>query len=207
MSDDEDGAIESYDRSRELQSRNGNDSDPPAADRGGSRRPTETNDSRPQAADAGSANSLADAVAQTASRPTTVESDSLSATLVGVPRIDLQEFVYAHQLDPTEPEQGSRPVALFDMTNRTDRRLRWRSARTKFIGTDEYTYQPAQLSLEPAQLGPGCHTHRVELEPGSKARMVTLVEQLPQGVEVAKVVQTIPHRGATQNERLVFAVE
>lgn len=206
MSDDEDGAIEPYRRSREIQSREETGSSP-VPDRSDSRRLAEGGDSRPQTARGGSADSLADAVAQTATRPTTVESESLSATLVGVPRVDLQEFVYSHQLDPTEPEEEPRPVALFDLKNQTDQRLRWRSARTKFIGTDEYTYQPAQLSLEPGQLGPGCHTRQVELEPKSKARMVTLVEQLPQGVEVAKVVQTIPRRGAAQNERLVFAVE
>ena len=150
--------------------------------------------------------SLADAVAQTATHPTTVETRSLSATLVGVPRVELEEFVYPHQLDPGSQE-GPRPVALFDIENRSDQRLRWRSARTKFIGSDEYTYQPARLSLEPDQLGPGCHTRQVELEPGSKARMVTLVEQLPQGVDVARVVQTVPRAGAAQDERLVFAVE
>jgi hypothetical protein len=37
--------------------------------------------------------------------------------------------------------------------------------------------------------------------------MVTLVEQLPQGVDVARVVQTVPRAGAAQDERLVFAVE
>ncbi len=190
MSEDDDG-IEPYGRSRRPQIR---DDDSPVADR--------ANRERSPAA----ATSLADAVAQTASRPTTVETQSLSATLVGVPRIDLQEFVYPHQLNPDQ-EEGPRPVALFDIENCSDQRLRWRSARTKFIGTDEYTYQPAQLSLEPEQLGPGCHTRQVELEPGSKARMVTLVEQLPQGVEVAKVVQTVPRAGAAQNERLVFAVE
>ena len=206
MSDDEDGAIEPYHRAREIQSQDETERDPPATTRGGTRRPATDTDARPQTGDSAPADSLADAVAQTASRPTTVESESLSATLVGVPRIDLAEFVYAHQIDPTA-DQGSRPVALFDLENQTDQRLRWRSARTKFLGTDEYTYQPAQLSLEPTQLGPGCHTRQVELEPGSKARMVTLVEQLPEGVEVAKVVQTIPRRGAAQNERLVFAVE
>lgn len=179
MGEDDDG-IEPYGRSRQPQTR----------------------DEHPSAA----TTSLVDAVAQTASRPTTVDTQSLSATLVGVPQIDLEEFVYSHQLDP-DREEGPRPVALFDLKNCSNQRLRWRSARTKFIGSDEYTYQPAQLSLEPDQLGPGCHTRQVELEPGSKARMVTLVEQLPQGVEVAKVVQTVPRTGAAQNERLVFAVE
>jgi hypothetical protein len=205
MSDDEDGAIEPYNRSREIESQDETASTP-ARDQSESRQPVTSGDSRP-AGHNSQADSLAEAVAQTATRPTTVDTGALSATLVGVPRIDLQEFVYAHQLDPSGPDQAQRPVALFDLENQTDQRLRWRSARTKFIGTDEYAYQPAQLSLEPTQLGPGCHTRQVELEPRSKARMVTLVEKLPQGVEVAKVVQTIPRRGAAQNERLVFAVE
>jgi len=199
---DDNGDIEPSNRSRKPRSRDRRD-------------PVERADATPTTGDsrssadrrpAGSADTLAAAVAQTATDPTTVETDSVSATLVGVPRIDPREFVYAHQLDPTR-EEHPRPVALFDLENRTDRLLRWRSACTKFIGTDEYTYQPARLSLEPEQLGPGCHTRQVELEPGSKARMITLVEALPRGVEVAKVVQTIPRRGAAQNERLAFAVE
>jgi len=196
MGDEEDGALEPYNRS-EIPDSQAEQRDRPAAMNDQSHRP---------ATATGSADTLADTVAGSATRPTTVETDSLSATLIGVPRVDLAEFVYSHQLDPTGPEEP-RPVALFDVENRTEQRLRWRSARTKFIGTDEYTYQPAQLSLEPAQLGPGCHTRQIELEPKSKARMVTLVEQLPQGVEVAKVVQTIPRRGVAQNERLVFTVE
>jgi hypothetical protein len=199
MSEDEDADLEPYDGDRTPQK--ARRSNPPASDRADT--PTRSrSESRPD-----SAESLADAIAQTAARPTTVETNAVSATLVGVPRIDLQEFVYAHQLDPDQTERQPRPVALFDIENNSDCRLHWRSARTKFIGTDEYSYQPAQLSLEPAQLGPGCHTRQVELEPGSKARMVTLVEQLPRDVEVAKVVQTIPRRGAAQNERLVFAVD
>ncbi|MXR50517.1 hypothetical protein GRX03_02700 [Halovenus sp. WSH3] len=203
MSEDDD-AIEPYDRSRRPRSTDGRPS-PPATDSGDATDPTRVDDSRPRTDSQSGPETLADAVSRTATSPTTVESRSVSATLVGVPQIDLRDFVYAHQLDPGEDDP--RQVALFDIENRTDQRLRWRSARTKFIGTDEYTYGPAQLSLEPAQLGPGCHTRQVELEPNSKARMVTLVERLPRGVEVAKVVQTIPRRGAAQNERLVFAVE
>lgn len=149
---------------------------------------------------------LADAIAAEATRPTTVETDSVSATLVGVPEIELREFVYAHELPDPETE-ATRPVALFDLENRTDRPVRWRSARTKFVGDDGYTYGSAHVSLEPSKLGPGCHTRQVEIEPGSRARMVTLVERLPERVDISRVVQTVARRGPVDNERLVFSVE
>lgn len=149
---------------------------------------------------------LADAVADAAMRPATAETESLTATLVGVPELELGEFVYPHQL-PDSAAGETRPVALFDLENRTDRPIRWRSARTKFVGDDRYTYQPAHLSLEPGQLGPGCHTRQVEIDPGRRARMVTMVERLPQDVEIVEVVQTIARRAPAENERLVFSVE
>lgn len=152
-----------------------------------------------------SAESLADAVAQSAGRPSTVETRGLTATLVGVPRVDLAEFVYDHQVDRAEDGQ-TRPVALFDLENTSDRPLRWRDARTTFVGDDEYTYQPAHVSLDPAALGPGCHTSQVEIEPGRRARLVTLVEELPRGVEVSEVVHTLTHRRG-EDQRLVFSVE
>jgi hypothetical protein len=151
------------------------------------------------------ATSLAAAVEQLATRPATVEARDLTATLVGVPRVDLAEFVYDHQVDPGE-EGRTRPVALFDLENTGNSPLRWRDARTSFVGDDDYTYQPAHVSLDPAALGPGCHTRQVEIEPGRRARVVTLVEELPAGVEVAEVVHTLTRRRG-EDERLVFAVE
>jgi hypothetical protein len=155
---------------------------------------------RPQSAD-----SLAEAVERSAGRPSTVETRGLTATLVGVPRIDLAEFVYDHQLDPAE-EGRTRPVALFDLENTSERPLRWRDARTAFVGDDDYPYQPAHLSLDPAALGPGCHTRQVEIEPGRRARLVTLVEELPAGVEVSEVVHTHSTRRG-EDQRLVFSVK
>jgi hypothetical protein len=152
----------------------------------------------------GDATSLAEAVEQSATRPATVEAQGLTATLVGVPRIDLAEFVYDHQIDPDE-EGRTRPVALFDLENTGQRPLRWRDARTSFVGDDDYTYQPAHVSLDPAALGPGCHTRQVEIEPGRRARLVTLVEELPAGVEIAEVVHTFTRRRG-EDERLVFSV-
>jgi len=133
----------------------------------------------------------------------TVETESATATLVGVPRVDIQEFVFSHRAE----DDTERPVALFDVENKTERPLRWQSTRTQFVGTDEYTYSPARTSLDPESLGPGCHTRQVELPPGKRARVVTLVEELPRDVEIVEVIQTLsPGVGTTGTERLVFSL-
>jgi hypothetical protein len=44
------------------------------------------------------------------------------------------------------------------------------------------------------------------VEPGRRARMVTLVEQLPAGVEITEVVHTVVFHGSG-SERLVFSVK
>lgn len=149
--------------------------------------------------------SLADAVSGSLSRrdAVTVESTSTRTTLVGIPTVDVAEFVYSHHADET----GQRPVALFDVENTSDRPLTWQSTRTQFVGDDAYTYQPSRLALDPSQLGPGCHTRQVEVPPGRKARVVTLVESLPRSVDIVEVVHTLPSRsGASGRERLVFSL-
>lgn len=151
-----------------------------------------------------SSDSLTDAVANSLSGPqsVTVESDSASVTLVGVPTVDIEEFIFDHQEGGTQ-----RSVALFDVENKSDSPLRWQSTRTQFIGDDEYTYSPSRQSLDPDTLGPGCHTRQVQVPPGKRARVVTLVEELPPGVEVVEVVQTLSAGvGTTGNERLVFSL-
>lgn len=149
--------------------------------------------------------SLSDAVSGSLSRSNavTVETESACATLVGVPRVDIQEFLFSHQANG----KSERCVALFDVENTSDEPLRWKANKTQFVGTDEYTYSPSRTSLDPKSLGPGCHTRQVELPPGKRARVVTLVEELPQGVEVDEVVQTLSAGvGTTGNERLVFSL-
>lgn len=132
--------------------------------------------------------------------------EDMTVALVGLPRVELSEFVYSHQLPSGPDEQPIRQVALFDIENRGTGPLRWQAAKTKFIGTDGYTYRQAHESLDPAKLGPGCHTRQIEVEPGRKARFVTLVEELPPGVEIAEVVQTVPGRGRRESRRLELSV-
>ncbi|MEF8936313.1 MAG: hypothetical protein V5A32_00045 [Halovenus sp.] len=149
---------------------------------------------------AGTVADLADA-----GRSVTVDSESITATLVGVPRVDIHEYVYDHQLGLGHDPEETRSIATFDLENTGRHSIKWRPSRTRFIGTDDYTYQPSKLSVDPSQLGPGCHTRQVEIEPDRRARVVTLVEQLPSGVEVAEVIQKLTIFGDSQ--RLTFSVE
>lgn len=136
----------------------------------------------------------------------TVETASVSATLVGVPRVDVREFVYEHRLARSRETAGRRHLALLDVHNTGSTPLRWRSSRTTFIGDDDYTYGPSSLPLDPSRLGPGCHPRQVEIEPGRRARVVTLAEALPEDVEVVEVVQTLVPRGGSGQQRLAFSV-
>lgn len=138
--------------------------------------------------------------------PVTVEADSMTATLLGVPRVKIHDYAYAHRLDGSHERGETRPVAMFDIENTSDRPLRWQSSRTKFIGDDDYTYQESTLSLDPSNLGPGCHTRQVEVEPGRRARLVTMIERLPDGVEVAEIVHPLALGRSLDSERLVFSV-
>lgn len=209
MSDDgeRDDEIERYRRrSRKIRSPD----DDPEDDRAPANPPPvedSTVDTRRQSSDTPD-RTLADVLAESSGgRPVTVETDSLAVTLVDMPRITVGEFVYDHQVEPSR-EADTRPVALFDVENTSARPLRWKSARTQFIGDDGYTYQPAHLSLDPSRLGPGCHTRQVEIEPGRRARVVTLVEQLPAGVDIVEVVHAFTARGGrAETERLVFSLE
>lgn len=192
------GDIERY-SSRQLDSsRTGNDRNHSPASRTGDELGTGNSGST-------DSSSIAEAVSGTLSRPRsiTVESQSAKATLVGVPSLDIEPFVYSHQADGGDEHH----VALFDVENTSDRPIRWQSSKTQFIGDDDYTYQPARISLDPAKLGPGCHTRQVELPPGKRARVVTLAEAVPPGVEIVEVVHSFTSQsGPGGRERLVFSL-
>lgn len=137
----------------------------------------------------------------------TVETPLLTATLVGVPQVQLAEFVYTHQRESLQAVEATRACALFDIENTSSRRLRWTSRRTAFIGSDKYTYRQAHVSLDPSKLGPGCYPRQVTIEPGCRARVITPVEQLPPAVDVAKVVQTVSAPGRRGSQQLTFSVK
>ena len=136
----------------------------------------------------------------------TVSTESVTATLLGTPRIDLQEYVFPHQLERHRATGETRVCALFDIENTSRRPIQWGPRQTTFVGTDAYTYRQAQLSLDPSRLGPGCHSRLVEIQPGCRARVMTLVEQLPSTVEVARVIHTVGSHHANRR-RLTFDVQ
>ena len=138
-------------------------------------------------------------------QPVTVSTDSLRVRLLGVPRVGVEEVVYAYQQTP-RVDGDSRPSALFDIENTSSRPIRWNPKRTSFIGTDGYTYREAHLSVDPARLGAGCHTRLVEIEPGCRARVMTLVERLPETVEVARVVHSVAS-SRHPDQRLTFKLQ
>jgi len=133
----------------------------------------------------------------------TIETDMLTATLVGVPKVSIADLVYNHQNTVAETE-ATRFCAMFDVENSSESPIQWRSARTTFVGSDDYTYERAHIGLDAASLAPGCHTNHVVVEPRCRARVVTPVEQLPQGVDVAKVIHTVSASATGPNQRLTF---
>ncbi|TQQ83524.1 hypothetical protein EGH24_01665 [Halonotius terrestris] len=136
----------------------------------------------------------------------TIETDMLTATLVGVPKVSIADLVYAHQRDTVADAGAVRYCAMFDVENVSDAPIHWLSRRTTFIGSDGYTYEQAHVSLDSSELAPGCHTNQVVIEPRCRARVITPVEQLPQGVDIAKVVHTVPSNSDAGNQRLIYTL-
>ena len=134
--------------------------------------------------------SNAELAGQLAGRSAAIRTDGISGTILAVPNVELGAVAYDHQLDAAEEAQ-QRPLILLDLENTGDEPLRWNPNRTRFLGTDDYTYQPSSLSLDPDRFGPGCHTRSVTIEPGRRARVVTLIEELPAGVEIETVVHRL----------------
>jgi hypothetical protein len=136
----------------------------------------------------------------------TIETDLLTVTLVGVPRVSIADLVYAHQQNEMADTDVIRHCALFDVENTDDAPLHWLSRRTSFIGTDGYTYGRAHVDLDPAALAPGCHTNHVVIQPRSRARVITPVEQLPRGVDIAAVIHTVASNRRAANQRFRFTL-
>lgn len=147
---------------------------------------------------------VTDRIQANAGDPLTIETGAVRATLLGVLQVRIDDLVYAHYRrrlgDP------ARTCALFDVENTSSVPVHWTTRRTKFIGTDGYTYNRAHISLDPSRLGAGCHPSQVEIEAGCRARVITPVEQLPATVNVRKVIQTVSPRGRPGSQRLVYSL-
>jgi len=132
-------------------------------------------------------------------------SRGVTVTLVGVPKVALDDLIYAHQQSSAADRETTRYCALFDIENTGDAPLHWLSRRTTFIGSDGYTYDRAHVDLDSAELAPGCHTNHVQIEPRCRARVITPVEKLPDGVDVSAVTHTVAASGRP-NQRFRFTL-
>lgn len=136
----------------------------------------------------------------------TVETDMLTATLVGIPKVSILDFVYAHHRSTVVNAGATRFCAMFDVKNTSNVPIRWQSQRTKFIGDNSYTYGQSHVPLDSTTLAPGCHTKQITIEPNYRARIVTPAEQLPQGVDIKKVIHTVRSTTDEPKQRLVFTL-
>jgi hypothetical protein len=153
---------------------------------------------------AGDGPPVADRIRSRSGESLTIETDMLTATLVGVPKVSIADLVYNHHRDKVAETGTTRFCAMFDVENSSTSPIQWRSAQTSFIGSDGYTYERAHVGLNSASLAPGCHTNHVVIEPRCRARVVTPIEQLPQGVDVAKVIHTVSASATGPNQRLIY---
>lgn len=147
---------------------------------------------------------VTDRIRAHAGEPLTIETGIVTATLIGVPKVRIDDLAYAHQRDRIDGP--IRACALFDIKNTSSVPIHWTSRQTKFIGSDTYTYKQTHFSLDPSQLGAGCYPRQVEVEPGCRARVITPVEQLPPEVTVKKIIQTISPHGRPGSQRLTFSL-
>jgi hypothetical protein len=136
----------------------------------------------------------------------TIDTNMLTVTLVGIPKISIADLVYRHHLKKISNPSASRFCAMFIVENTSNAPILWRSQRTRFIGCDGYTYDQSHISLDSRSLAPGCHTTQVKIEPNCRARVVTPVEKLPQGIDVTKVVHTVPANQDENSQRLIFTL-
>lgn len=144
--------------------------------------------------------------ARTRSRGLVERGEYMTVVLRGlVEGMDLEPVVASHRADGRR-----RTVAFFDVRNRSDRLLPWRGHRhARFVGTDGYMYEGAtHLRPHAEKLPPRWKGGDMEVEAGARLNGVVICQELPDGVDVARVAYTQPvfgdGAGIEDSERYVF---
>ena len=137
----------------------------------------------------------------------TVRGDLLSLSLVGL----VQDVPLADLLDGRARIGARRPVAFFSVHNTAPRAVEWRGrAATSFVGTDGFLYQGSNMLRPHAQkLPPTWSGTDLELQPDRAVNTLVVAQELPDDVEVAKVIyaqSSTDDDGNTQTERYLFDV-
>lgn len=160
----------------------------------------------PTAADAESTADVTTRIHERSGDSLTISISNLTVTLVGVPRIAVGDLVDAKHRRGDVEADATRHCALFDIENTGDVPFHWLSRHTRFVGSDGNSYGTADLPLDSSQLPPGCHTNHIGIESRSRARVMTPVEALPEGVNVRKVIHTIADTRYAADQRLLFTL-
>lgn len=129
-----------------------------------------------------------------------IEGEYLTLALAGLIRDDVSNIVFPYQAK--EAENTERWIAFFHAYNKSNQLLGWSlDAKTKFIGSDEYSYQyegDLMIPNKKARVVPSANvdlpshleSQSAELEPGVRADGIVVVEKLPLEVTIEKVVYT-----------------
>lgn len=136
--------------------------------------------------------------------------DSLWLALVALREVDVADVVFRHQ---TEDVDTRRTVAVFHAYNPGTEQREWNGwTRTTFHGTDGTAYDRSDLQMNPYDPKDRFPSHLTpqfaEIPAGEARNGLLVVEALPDGVDLARVVyeQSRPgdHRGA---ERFAFDLD
>jgi curved DNA-binding protein CbpA len=153
-----------------------------------------------------------------------IEGEFLTLALTGLVRADVSDIVFPIQAE--EADDTVRWVAFFHAYNNSDQLLKWSlSTETKFIGSDEYSYQhdgDLMIPSKKARIVPSANvdvpshfeSQSAKLEPGVRADGIIVVEMLPPEVTIEEVVytQSVFAPGSTsglvrEQERFEFTID
>jgi len=142
-----------------------------------------------------------------------VDGKYIDATLTGVERRDISDLISGRKIK--ELDSTEKVVISFDLYNKSGQRLKWNSADMDVIDSDGYTYQSGlDIFLKESELGPRWSSNVVELESGTRAKFVTVMDEVPADAEVTRIVHTLSvHEPGKvsgwvkEKERYVFDIE
>lgn len=129
-----------------------------------------------------------------------IEGEYLTLALIGLVKADVSNIVFPYQAE--QKENTVRWIAFFHAYNKSDQLLEWSlQTETKFVGSDEYSYQhegDLMIPSKKARIVPSANVDlpshfesgRAKLEPGVRADGIIVVEKLPPEVTIERIVYT-----------------
>lgn len=142
-----------------------------------------------------------------------VDGKYMDVTLTGVERRDISDMV--RELAIKELDSTEKLVISFELNNKSGQRLRWSSGDMDVIDSEGYTYQVGNdIFIKDGKLGPRWSSNVVELESSTRAKFVTVMDNVPKDAEVTRIVHTLSAHEpgkvsgwVKEKERYVFEIE